>query len=99
MGFGENIKHCTLHQYPSAQRLFALLEESLQDILADGPLPSSSSPFSLVPVKGPHMATLSQVFCWDKFSNFQSLLFQKFTTLTIWVLSSNISGKSKKNSL
>lgn len=61
MGFGENIKHCTLHPYPSAQRLFALLEESLQYILADGPLPSSSSPFSLVPVKGPQMETLSSI--------------------------------------
>lgn len=32
MGSGKNIKRCTLRQYPSAQRLFALLEESLQDI-------------------------------------------------------------------
>lgn len=29
IGFGENIKCCTLHQYSSAQRLFALLEGSL----------------------------------------------------------------------
>lgn len=62
MGSGENIKCCTLQQDPSAQRLFALLEESLQDILADRPLPSSSSSFSLIPVKGPQMDTLSQVF-------------------------------------
>lgn len=45
------------------------------------------------------METLSQVLCWDKFSNFQSLLFQKFTTLTIWVLSPSISGKAKKTTL
>lgn len=63
MGSEENITCCIFHQYPSAQRLFALLEESLQDILADGLLPSSSSPFSLVPVKGPKMETFSQVFC------------------------------------
>lgn len=96
MVFEENIKHCTLHQYPSAQRLFALLEESLQDALANGTLPSSSSSFVLIPVKGPQTETLSQVFCWDQFSNFHSLLFQKFATLTIWVFPLSISGKAEK---
>lgn len=83
MVFEENIKHCIFHQYLSAQRLFALLEYSLQDALANGLLPSSFNFFILIPVKGPQMETFFQVFCWDQFSNFHSSLFQKFATLTI----------------
>lgn len=93
MVFEENIKHRTLHRYPSAQTLWALRESSLQDALANGLLPSSFSLIILISVKGPQTETLTQVFCWDQFSNFYSLRFQKFATLTLWVLSLSVSGK------
>lgn len=40
----ESLERCALHQYTSAQRIFALWEEHAQEILANRSLPSPYSP-------------------------------------------------------